>query len=1130
VDSLFGVSLNSIMFGLLLLVAVSFLVLGWIAWRQPLLVRMGLRNIRRRPSQTILIVVGLMLSTLIVSAAFATGDTVGYSITSSLYDQLEEVDFLIVFDENKAVDRPDDFTEGAFFEKFRTAFANDPEIDGMTGSVFRQLPVLNLAQRLSEPATLVVGVDPATVDTFKGLRTLDGELISAATLTGSNAYITERLADEIEALPGDTVTAFFEETPLEFMVLDVIRDSSITNQGNTLAGGMAINIETARTLFDDPNGLDNIAVSALGGTRGTLELSDGVQDRLENYLEGRPESGAEVAFTKKEFIELGELIGSVFITIFLVFGLFSISAGIMLIFLIFVMLAAERRSEMGMARAVGMNRLHLTQTFIAEGMAYNIGSALVGAILGLGVAWLLIFVLKSIAEQQGFDMAFHVNPQGFVIAYAAGVVVTFATVAFSSWRSANLNIVRAIRDLPEPQAFRSRTPSWRELGLGSVSALWTVGWITIFGLIAVALFQAFIFSLGFYGLPYLAVIPIGLLFSYGMALAGRGIKGIHGARRWLLFALWVLLLLPLSLPTWGLLRTKSWADRHRSGGGWAIVMLVIGAILVYLGGWVWGEAFPYTAGTTLAIIALAMLAVYWSAIPKTVFSLAGLTLVWYWLLPLPFSLIWEGGKGWSDPLAGLLGLVGLGPDEITGNIEMFFVSGISITASATLVIIYNSAFFLGLVTRSGRIFGGAVPAIRTAVAYPLAAQFRTGLTLAMFGLVVFSLVVMAFINYNFGQLFLGDEASAGFDVIVDSNPSNRIDDLRVTLVEAGYDVDSNVEGVGKLIGNFVQFRQDGVTEFDANLPLRGGDSEFFELANLPLLTRAIGYDTDDAVMHSIQNDPTAVIASADILQTTDGFGNGPDELFSIDQTVADLKDSPWQSISISVRDTITGEQRQFNLIAIIKPQATAVLIDDLSGVFGNIEAVGKLADGRFSDTFFLTTTDGSKGSENKVAKDIESTLLERGVQARSIEDVIDSQASQSQGFQILFEGFMGLGLIVGIAALGVIAFRTVVERRQQIGMLRAIGYSRQLVALSFFLESSFIALTGIGMGVVLGSALSYNLITSPEFTDGAELNFQFPWLRLAIIIAIAYVASALMTLIPARSASRIPVAEALRYE
>jgi putative ABC transport system permease protein len=112
----------------------------------------------------------------------------------------------------------------------------------------------------------------------------------------------------------------------------------------------------------------------------------------------------------------------------------------------------------------------------------------------------------------------------------------------------------------------------------------------------------------------------------------------------------------------------------------------------------------------------------------------------------------------------------------------------------------------------------------------------------------------------------------------------------------------------------------------------------------------------------------------------------------------------------------------------------------------------------------------------------------------------------------------------------VIAFRTVVERRQQIGMLRAIGYTRRLIALSFFFESSFIALAGILMGLLLGAALSYNLLTSPEFTDGASIDFQVPWIRLAIIGGVAYGASALMTLIPARSASRVSIAAALRYE
>jgi putative ABC transport system permease protein len=39
-----------------------------------------------------------------------------------------------------------------------------------------------------------------------------------------------------------------------------------------------------------------------------------------------------------------------------------------------------------------------------------------------------------------------------------------------------------------------------------------------------------------------------------------------------------------------------------------------------------------------------------------------------------------------------------------------------------------------------------------------------------------------------------------------------------------------------------------------------------------------------------------------------------------------------------------------------------------------------------------------------------------------------------------------------------------------------------------------------------------------------------PWLNLAIICGIAFVASMFMTFLPARSAARVPVAEALRYE
>ncbi|HSE46696.1 MAG TPA: FtsX-like permease family protein, partial [Gemmatimonadales bacterium] len=177
--------------------------------------------------------------------------------------------------------------------------------------------------------------------------------------------------------------------------------------------------------------------------------------------------------------------------------------------------------------------------------------------------------------------------------------------------------------------------------------------------------------------------------------------------------------------------------------------------------------------------------------------------------------------------------------------------------------------------------------------------------------------------------------------------------------------------------------------------------------------------------------------------------------------------------------------------------------------------------------FYLKVVPGADAA--RVADSIESTLVQAS--ADSLKSLLNDQRRQQQGFLYLFQGFMGLGLLVGIAALGVIASRAVVERRQQIGMLRAIGYQRRMVALSFLFESSFIALSGIITGFLLAVSLSWVLFTSDNFdasTSGA--GFVVPWLQLAVICTIAFVASLIMTYFPARSASKVPIAEALRYE
>ena len=148
---------------------------------------------------------------------------------------------------------------------------------------------------------------------------------------------------------------------------------------------------------------------------------------------------------------------------------------------------------------------------------------------------------------------------------------------------------------------------------------------------------------------------------------------------------------------------------------------------------------------------------------------------------------------------------------------------------------------------------------------------------------------------------------------------------------------------------------------------------------------------------------------------------------------------------------------------------------------------------------------------------------------RPIQKLIDETAAQDQAFTRVFQAFMALGLFVGIAALGVIAFRSVVERRQQIGMLQAIGHQPGTVALTFVLESSFVALMGILSGVAGGVIVSHNLFTTGQFADEA-VTFTIPWLEISAFAVVAFVVSMVMSWWPSRGAAGVPVAEALRCE
>jgi putative ABC transport system permease protein len=88
-----------------------------------------------------------------------------------------------------------------------------------------------------------------------------------------------------------------------------------------------------------------------------------------------------------------------------------------------------------------------------------------------------------------------------------------------------------------------------------------------------------------------------------------------------------------------------------------------------------------------------------------------------------------------------------------------------------------------------------------------------------------------------------------------------------------------------------------------------------------------------------------------------------------------------------------------------------------------------------------------------------------------------------------------------------------------------------MVEAAFLLESSFLALTSIVVGTLLGLLLAWNIIGDTRRQPSWEhLTHVVPRLNLAVIFLLVYLVAMIATVAPARRAARVRPSEALRYE
>ena len=995
----FGIPVDTLLVILLVGLGISLCVVGVLALRNRILVKLAVRSVGRRRGRSALIVIGLMLGTTIIAAALTTGDTMSHTIRTTAVATLGATDETIAA--KGAVDDIPGALGAASGTRWipeqsvgqvEAAAKSSDLVDGITGAIIEQVAVQAPAQGQNEPSVVLFAGDPARMHGFSQIRGSDDAELSLGDLRADEVYLNTKAARELRIEAGDRVVVWAGTDPVSARVRDIVRfDGSGTADASVL-----LSLAQAQRLYDRRGEITAVLVSNRGGDVAGAALSNEVVALLNPVVHSLD---LEIQTLKADAIEDADAAGNAFMTFFTTFGTFSVAAGILLIFLIFVMLAAERRAELGIARAVGTRRGHLVQMFTFEGVAYDLLAALVGAVLGalvaLGMVTVMANAFAAADADEGLQIEFAVTPRSLVIAFALGMLLTLVVVGVSAWRVSVMNVSTAIRNLPEPPTGRRR----RRLVLASIA----------------------------------------ILLGSMLTVSGT------------------------------------------SSGTATPVMLGVSLIL-------------------LGLIPLFQVAGVSERVANT--ACGGAIVV---TLMLPWNL-------W-DAVFGTLAM----------DFSTWIVAGLLIIVGAVLVMVHNAAALLGLIMRTFGRIRALAPVLRMSIAYPLSARFRTGTTLAMFTLVVFTLVTGTTSNGSFVHAIGVEDFGGGFQVRAGTIGAAPIDDMTVALRRAqGVDA-RDFTAVGSQSVLAVEAKQVGAERPFETYLVRGLDTPFLEHTTFGLGDIARGYGSEQEVWAAVRERPGLAVVDSTIAPRRDNwnFGVLPDFQLS-----GFYFEEGFDPIPVEVLDKQTGRRTTLTVIGILKDTAPL----EMQGISTSEKTLVGAFPGRIRPTIHYFELAAGVDPEDTAAR-LEAAFVPSGLEAQSVQQVVDDAVAGSRTFNRLVQGFLGLGLIVGVAALGVISARAVVERRQQIGVMRAIGFRTGMVQVAFLLESSFIALTSILAGTVLGLLLAWNIIRDQQSQPSWEnLELVVPWLNLAVIFFVVYVVALAATLAPAIRASKIHPAEALRYQ
>lgn len=714
---------------------------------------------------------------------------------------------------------------------------------------------------------------------------------------------------------------------------------------------------------------------------------------------------------------------------FLVFGSFTIAAGILLVLTIIMMLSESRRQELGTIRALGLRKADARALAVQEGVLIASIAGLFGSILGLALAWLISIGFSNIFTSVGAGLfRFNWTYDSVIAGWSWGFLIAMTTLWTTAIWSSNLNIVQALRGTAKTDSS---------------------------------------------GLPW-TLLLIQIIMAGGLAVCCLGLLFV-GLNSSMSYILWV-------------------------GGGICFITLMTPVLM-------WELPLKLQNKSPLMKNLLRHKS-------RNTLGLLGVLLMLWTLILAPI-----------DPVRAMTSA-----NEfafiILGLVEVF--AGVLILTSLAPLVVQRIGKARFLTKRLG-------PVIPVALAHPLATPMRTAVVMGMFSITVFSVIVLGgygeqFENYSADFVY---EAEGEFEILLIA-PTSRPLELSESHLEWNLNAsdESKIDATGRVFRSSV-FLEDSQGE---SMPyiLRGFDDGFSQHGGLPLhiWDESLGL-TEEEAWNSIgnRNDIVFVDASFGLESATEETAIVPLS-FSIGDSILLIESSnPANTRIVQVGGFLEQSSYLFSpgiwmSHEIVEQQFSG----KLQRVYVSVADDAQPSQGFDASDLNSFSVSGkpveSRYAAAEVAETLQQDLSGEGVTVLVLSDEVMQIQALVLAILAIFEGYLALGLIVGIAGIGVVTIRSVSERKRSIGILRALGYRSQMVTLSFLIEVSWVSVLGMLNGVVVAIGFHRALYTAFWQSQGAE--FTLPWNSILLVFFGGWLLVLMATAIPVSRASKIPPSVALR--